>query len=437
VISYDENKSIEFGVGINEANAEFKQIHGTDIPYDPGMISVHSERAAWDYYVGGLPWDGPNGSKIKHLNEYRDVYSLPHVAPGPTPVPGPVPPFPAVPTRDRKANINIGFQGEMVDTKEFGRIPVFGPETTTLSDEDLHSYCQQLGDQNAPLGKGYSHAEIALSWQYDEHDYHYPVPGRDLSQNLDELARRIRIMIHYFSGGVLLHLAGDGRSNPPERGVEHSYNDPQGWTYGFEWLMGNLSRIVKGLKGSAYGDVTPWIEYCPGYDAVFYGWGNIAGEGGDGQPDRVVEYGNYLRSLDPDCVSTIEFTPGNIPVGGGPRDMQTRLQVFDVFLAEYRADYPYHDGDEWQVNARMVKPYHRPADQQQHVNNGPSDPLYPAANDTGATLYLAMTPRGMQVFVSYERNTYLWVRQRISRADVAADAQYHRDMGVANVCFIN
>ncbi len=75
-IPYDDGLARDFGIGINQANVEYKKVHGIDIPYDPGMISVMSSRAAWDYYVGGMSW---NDSKTKHLNEYREEYGLPPV----------------------------------------------------------------------------------------------------------------------------------------------------------------------------------------------------------------------------------------------------------------------------------------------------------------------------------------------------------------------
>jgi hypothetical protein len=67
VIPYDETKSIEFGLACNDVYIE------SGAPMDPGMISVHSSRAAWDYYVGGLEWEE---SKRKHVNEFRAVYGL-------------------------------------------------------------------------------------------------------------------------------------------------------------------------------------------------------------------------------------------------------------------------------------------------------------------------------------------------------------------------
>jgi hypothetical protein len=67
---YDENYSIQFGKGCNEVYNESKA------PMDPGMISVHSQRAAWDYYSGSMSWDE---SYKKHINEFRAVYGLPPV----------------------------------------------------------------------------------------------------------------------------------------------------------------------------------------------------------------------------------------------------------------------------------------------------------------------------------------------------------------------
>lgn len=70
MIPYDEQKSIQFGLACNDV------YNITGAPFDPGMISVHSQRAAWDYYVGGLSWDE---SFTKHINEFRAVYGLPPV----------------------------------------------------------------------------------------------------------------------------------------------------------------------------------------------------------------------------------------------------------------------------------------------------------------------------------------------------------------------
>jgi hypothetical protein len=67
---YDEAKSIAFGNACNEVYTE------SGAPIDPGMISVHSQRCAYDYYVADMPWDD---CLAKHVDEFRAVYGLPPV----------------------------------------------------------------------------------------------------------------------------------------------------------------------------------------------------------------------------------------------------------------------------------------------------------------------------------------------------------------------
>lgn len=84
VIAYREDWSVEFGTGCNHAQDELVA-GGKPRSIDGGMISVHSSRAAWDVYVGGLPWHNvvengvvvKQGSYEKHLNDYRREYGLP------------------------------------------------------------------------------------------------------------------------------------------------------------------------------------------------------------------------------------------------------------------------------------------------------------------------------------------------------------------------
>lgn len=68
VIPYNEAYAVQFGEGCNDVYLE------SGATFDPGMISVHSQRAAYDYYVGGMRWDA---SYKKHLNAFRHEYGLP------------------------------------------------------------------------------------------------------------------------------------------------------------------------------------------------------------------------------------------------------------------------------------------------------------------------------------------------------------------------
>ena len=69
-IPYNEAYSVQFGEACNDVYSESGK------PFDAGMIPVHSQRAAWDYYVGGMPWEQ---SYTKHLNAFRAEYGLPPV----------------------------------------------------------------------------------------------------------------------------------------------------------------------------------------------------------------------------------------------------------------------------------------------------------------------------------------------------------------------
>jgi hypothetical protein len=408
-IPYDDALSRDFGVGINEANAEYKAVHGVDIPYDPGMISVMSQRCAFDYYTGGLPWED---SKIKHLNEYRDQYGLPplEAPPGPTTLPFPPP------TRDEILAVRVGFQGETVTTQEFGAFPAFGPETTSLSDNDLRAYCAQLA------ARGWTHGEIAISWRYDEPGFLMPVPGRDLTQDLPELARRIVIMLQHFKA-VCVFLAGDGLSRPPHPDGSYPYNDPTGHTYGYEWLCQAFPHIGTYLqRENPYGDLTQYCLFVPGYDGVFYGWSPAGGESPDHQPDRVVHFGQLFRQVLPDGYLGIEHSTGKIPVGEGGSDWAPngRMMVYDAVLSEF--NWPTTGDQVWQVVGRLTHPYHRPPDQ-------------PAGDDPNPPFYLAHeNPRGPVYYCAYEYATYQWTRGQVTAAQVQTSRDYFTAMGCRSVC---
>lgn len=65
---YDENKSVAFGTACNEVYTE------SGATPDGGMIAVHAQRCAYDYYVAGMPWDA---CYDKHVNAFRQEYGLP------------------------------------------------------------------------------------------------------------------------------------------------------------------------------------------------------------------------------------------------------------------------------------------------------------------------------------------------------------------------
>lgn len=413
-VGYDEQQVIAFQTDAQAAYTEAGRV------LDLNNV-VWAARTTWDARDLGWP-----ASRAKHLAELRQALGLTGGT-SPTPPDSSPAPLPAVPTRDQVCSVRIGFQGETVSTNEFGTFPVFGPETTSLSDNDLRSYCRQLAL------RGWTHGLIAVTWQYAEPGFLMPVPGRDLSQDLPELARRIAIMLESFVA-VAVFCGGDGLSLPKNPDGSYPYNDPVGHTYGHEWLMDNLARLLTGLRESPYGDLTKYIVVVPGFDGVFYGWGR-PGEVPDRQPDRVTAFGQLFRQLCPDGYLAIEHTPGHYPVGEGGSDWDAngRMATYDVILSEFNS-WPEVGGDYWQIVARSVPVYHPPPDQAAAAAN-PNDPRHAAAVDPNPPYYLKwQSPRGPYYYVPFEYATYPWTRGRISHADVQTAREYFYSMGCRNVC---
>jgi hypothetical protein len=67
-VAFEDDKAVQFGTVCNETYAE------CGAPIDPGMISVHSARTAYDYYVALMGWAA---CLEKHTNEFRAEYGLP------------------------------------------------------------------------------------------------------------------------------------------------------------------------------------------------------------------------------------------------------------------------------------------------------------------------------------------------------------------------
>lgn len=379
MISYDEHEVVAFA---KDCDALLKP--------DSGRVGVVCARMQYDACNGM----GYGASRAKHLRELQTELGI-------------VPPFPQAPSREDVCGVRIGFQGVTIQTAQYGAIPAFGPETTTLSDADLTSYCQQMA------ALGYTHVEIAISWMYDEATYSYPVPGRDLTNDLPELRRRLTLMLSVPGiKAVMVFLAGDGRSKPKNPDGSYPYNDPQGHTYGHEWLMDNFQRIGEGLR-----DLAPYLLFVPGYDGVFYGWGNNGEPGPDLQPQRVIDFGKLFRQVLPDGYLALEHDIGHIPVGEGGGDFAGPLQTYDVILSEFD-NWPATGDPTWQIANRLLGPaYKRPPDQ-------------PAADDPNEHDYLRPgTPRGPYFAVAYEFATYDWVRGRLTAAQVQQGRDYYKALG--------
>lgn len=326
------------------------------------------------------------------------------------PLQNPTNPWPPTPTRDEVCTVRVGFQGVTIQSQEFGAFPAFGPETSTLNDADLQSYFDQI------KALGWTHVEFAVSWNYRSSSYQYPVPGRDLSQNLPELKRRVEMAIRR-GLFVCLFCAGDGEGSGP------GYNDPVGWTYGRQWLMANFQRIYAAMGPTAQSpnDCRPFMVFLPGYDGTdSYAWTT---------PENVVAWWQYARPIIDAGGGYLgqEYSAGHCQIGGRWDGEATYINgpgmALDVILQEfpYGPPMPTNDpGGVWQMLGRMVSPYHRDPNQK----DDPNPPYYLRQG----------TPRGPYYYVSFEYNTYGWVRGWVTAAQNDSDRQYLRARGSTIVC---
>jgi hypothetical protein len=180
-----------------------------------------------------------------------------------------------------------------------------------------------------------------------------------------------------------------------------------------------LPIAVKALQGAAVRDLTQDAIFVPGFDGVFYGW----------TPEQVVAWGQLFRSICPHGYLGIEHNTGHIPVGEGTADWAHggRMDPFDVVLSEFdpwgpgRPSLVAGDGV-WQIAARLLGPaYRRPPDQ-------------PVADDPHPPWYLVDCSRGPRYAIAFETDTYWWVRNQVSLAEVQRKRDYFTALGYRYVC---
>jgi len=325
------------------------------------------------------------------------------------------PQLPEAPPRASVCGVQTHFQGIWYETREFGRFP--GAFLALLADDDRAAAIAQH------QAAGDTHVTMDLTGAYREPAAIYPERlknGHDWSNDLPGIKARVREAI---VAGLFVDIAlgGDGRSvnDNPSFG---QYNDPVGDTYGHEWLMANLERIVTAFRGDAGSeapdgeDLTRYMLFRPGYDGVFFGWGDPPGQP-DRQPARVLAFGAKFRSILPDGYVCIEHGIGTIPVGEGGREYAGGMQTYDVIMSEF-PNWPDRGDAVWQVAARLLGPaYRRPADQ-------------PAGDDPHPPFYLAPgTPRGPYVTCAFEFAKFPESRGQIPPDEVQRARDYYRALG--------
>jgi len=323
--------------------------------------------------------------------------------------------LPPPPTRDVICGIKTSLAGLTYQTTQYGPIPAWFYAGLNDTDRAIARQAHlDAGDTHIPVGISEAYRESGTLWPAElreGYDYSYDLPAFR------------EVLLTVIKAGLLvdLPLAGDGLSVNAQP-YQGEYNDPVGKTYGYQWLMNELPRIIKGLQGdgtAANPDLTPYIIFRPGWDGVFYGWGDDTVP--DPQPGRVKAFGELFRSLLPNGYLAIEHTPGTIPCGEGGADYAAGglMQNYDTILSEFNT---VHEDSCWQVVGRMVQPYQRPPDQ-------------PAGDDPHPPFYLAPgNPRGPYFYVAFEPTqggVYQWCRGQCTLADVNNVRAYLRGLGAA------
>lgn len=339
------------------------------------------------------------------------------------PVPGP---WPATPTRAQVCALQTSLAGLTYHTEQYQDFPAWFYPILSPADRERARADHRAAVVPGRVG-GDTHITVCVSEAYEEGGVLWPEElkhGYDWAYDLDKLRA---ICEETIRAGFLIDmpLAGDGLSKSINPGPGE-YNDPVGKTYGYQWLMANFERIAAALAGDgtdAKRDLTKFILFRPGWDGVFYGWSPEGGETPDLQPDRVKKFGELFRAVLPDGYLAIEHTPGNIPCGEGGSDFAPggRMRTYDTIMSEFGT---VHEDSCWQVVGRMVKPYHRPADQ-------------PAGDDPNPPFYLAPgTERGEYFYIAFEPTTggtYEWDRGRCTLAQVNEVREYELALGACYV----
>jgi hypothetical protein len=299
------------------------------------------------------------------------------------------------PTRDDALGINGGlihFQGLVVQTSQFGPLPLFESCIAWLNNNDRQSVW------NGKKAVNDTHALVHLPFGpplYDEPNQPYnrnnfPAldwtnGGTGLDSRFDDLIQQLLQNFNKF----FLFLGGDGPDNQPI-------------------AMNHLDLLY---KFKPFRD--EYYKYCivlPGYDSVFYGWEPTT---------KITDWGKKFRNYWPTGHLGLEHDEGHIPLGEGGDDYKPggRLQDFDIILSEYAQNL--HQDSCWQINGRLTEGYIRPPDQ-------------PGGDDPRPPYYLSVpNPRGKWGHCPFEYGEYEFVRGGCSDQSVQIvenNRNYQRSM---------
>lgn len=334
--------------------------------------------------------------------------------PVPKPTPAPVQVLPTPPTRVEFLNLNITFQGLVVDCPPYGQMPVFEAALAWMSPECRQNVYTAKHASTAWGSNGDTHAIIMLPFGpalYDEPNQPYSADrfgpldwtagDTQISPNLADLVVEV---LHNGFNRILLFEGGDGTSDGSGAPYQHA--------------MKELDLIHTALSTSKYGDLTPYVMPIPGWDGVFYGW----------EPSHTLipAWVNKCRSLFQYC--GFEDSTGHIPLGEGDQDWVNNgdMRGVDLLLQEFNDDQ--YDDTIWQIAARQLGPlYHKPAEQP--ADDDPGSPFGPNA---GQFYFRQPTDRGPIAVCAFEFHEYTMVHSNGApdvQANTVKQRQYLKQVG--------
>lgn len=359
--------------------------------YQPYDCVTHVPDGSYDFFVG----DGPE-LKWMGLGGYGQGWfvgangsSCPRVL---TPLVPPPPPLPPAPSRDEALNVCLSFQGLTVHTQQYGDLPWFESALTWL---DLPAdrqavYAAKRAAKNLFCPGGDTHALIHVPVGdplYDEPNQPYSSDRfgpRDWTNGMTKMDPKFTALVQEVrrAGFIpLVFACGDGA-------------EPKNYAC----AMAETPLLLDALQHDGLRDLRQDVVFIPGYDGVFYGWGQNAEE----TRREIISWPTLIRASCPLCYIGIEHNTGHIPLGEGDGDWVDagQMRIFDLLLSEFDDDR--FDDSVWQIAARTIGPaYNRPAEQ-------------PAADDPGAPFgpnagqfYLRQgTPRGRFYACAFEFGLY-------------------------------
>lgn len=329
---------------------------------------------------------------------------------------------PPVPTRSQLITVETsGMQGLVVNTPSYGPANwwdpyITSPELTAADRQAVYAAKCAAGDK---------HMMLAVSWNYAEPGVVFGTLKRALAgfDGTKNWTRFLQIYDEVLDAGfyVSLHLAGDGLSQPQNPDGSWNYNDPTGWTYGWQWLMANLATI-RAQVGDTRAAYTLW---CDGFDACTPDWA-----GPTNVWQRMNQYLQLARQVLGSTAAISIYLSSGYWAWSGENDDYATPDGQNVDHVYYEgpipfgppAPYPGKDGGSswdqlWQISKRLLLSlFVRPADQ-------------PADDDPGTMPGIRTTPRGPLGLCFVEFATEPWVRSQISVATVVWQRAYIKAMG--------